>query len=115
MQDRYSNAARVLPWPNRRAAQSAGHRVEVQAVEDNLQTQFDEIEAAVLDYQNETLVAFVAAPSVRQGDISPVAPAPTDWAASVKAVLAKQLPPQSIPTRIFLVEKFVMKPNSGKI
>ena len=92
-----------------------GHRVEGQAVEDILQTQFDEIEAAVLDYQNETLVAFVAAPSVREGDISLVAPAPTDWAAGVKAVLAKQLPPPSIPTRIFLVEKFLMKPVSGKI
>src|SRR5262249_22186567 len=75
----------------------------------------DEIEAAVLDYQNETLVAFVAAPSLRDWDALPVAPAPTDWAAGVKAVLAKQLAPQSVPTRIFLVEKFVMKPVSGKI
>src|SRR5262245_40344681 len=92
-----------------------GHRVEVQAVEDILQTQFDEIEAAVLDYQNETLVAFVAAPSVRGGDVSQVAPAPADWAGGVKAVLAKRLAPSAIPTRIFLVEKFVMKPVSGKI
>ena len=45
-----------------------GHRVEAQAVEDILQTQFSEIEAAVLDYQNEALVAFVAAPSVCDGD-----------------------------------------------
>jgi len=60
-----------------------GHRVEIQAVEDILQAQFGEIEAAVLDYQNEELVAFVVAPSV--------------------------------PTRIFLVENFVMKPVSGKI
>ena len=44
-----------------------GHRVEAQAVEDILQTQFGEIEAAVLDYQNETLVAFVVAPSVCEG------------------------------------------------
>ena len=44
-----------------------GHRVEAQAVEDILQTQFSEIEAAVLDYQNEALVAFVAAPSVCEG------------------------------------------------
>jgi Non-ribosomal peptide synthetase modules and related proteins len=51
-----------------------GHRVEAQAVEDILQTQFREIEAAVLDYQNETLVAFVAAPSVCEGKISVVAP-----------------------------------------
>ena len=92
-----------------------GHRVEAQAVEDILQTQFTEIEAAVLDYQNEILVAFVAAPSICEGEISVVAPAPAEWAARVTAMLAKQLPAPSIPTRIFLVEKFVMKPVSGKI
>src|SRR5208337_4996026 len=92
-----------------------GHRVEAQAVEDILQTQFTEIEAAVLDYQNETLVAFVAAPSICEGEISVVAPAPAEWAARVTAMLAKQLPAPSIPTRIFLVEKFVMQPVSGKI
>ena len=66
-----------------------GHRVEAQAVEDILQTQFGEIEAAVLDYQNETLVAFVAAPSVRDGGIPVVAPAPAEWAARVTATLAQ--------------------------
>jgi non-ribosomal peptide synthetase-like protein len=92
-----------------------GHRVEAQAVEDILQTQFSEIEAAVLDYQNETLVAFVVAPSVCEREISVVASAPTEWAARVTTTLAKQLPAPSVPTRIFLVEKFVMKPVSGKI
>ena len=92
-----------------------GHRVEAQAVEDILQTRFSEIEAAVLDYQNETLVAFVAAPSVCEGEISVVAPAPAEWAARVTATLAKQLPAPSVPTRIFLVEKFAIKPVSGKI
>ena len=92
-----------------------GHRVEAQAVEDILQTQFSEIEAAVLDYQNEALVAFVMAPSIFAGEISVVAPAPAEWAARVTATLAKQLPAPSVPTRIFLVEKFVMKPVSGKI
>ncbi|MGB7770772.1 MAG: AMP-binding protein, partial [Pseudolabrys sp.] len=92
-----------------------GHRVEAQVVEDILQTRFSEIEAAVLDYQNETLVAFVAAPSVCEGKISVVASAPAEWAARVRATLAKQLPAPSVPTRIFLVEKFVMKPVSGKI
>lgn len=92
-----------------------GHRVETQAVEDILQTQFGEIEAAVLDYQNEALVAFVAAPSLCDGDVSMVAPAPAGWAARVTATLARQLPAPSVPTRIFLVEKFVMKPVSGKI
>ncbi len=92
-----------------------GHRVETQAVEDILQTQFGEIEAAVLDYQNEALVAFVAAPSIAKGDVSVVAPAPAEWAARVTAILATQLPEPSIPTSIFLVEKFVMSPVSGKI
>jgi len=92
-----------------------GHRVEAQAVEDILQTQFSEIEAAVLDYQNEALVAFVAAPSVAEEEISVVTPAPAAWAGRVTATLAKQLPAPSVPTRIFLVEKFFMKPVSGKI
>ena len=92
-----------------------GHRVEAQAVEDILQTQFSEIEAAVLDYQNEALIAFVMAPSIFAGEISVVAPAPAEWTARVTATLAKQLPAPSVPTRIFLVEKFVMKPVSGKI
>jgi non-ribosomal peptide synthetase-like protein len=92
-----------------------GHRVEVQAVEDILQTQFSEIEAAVLDYQNETLVAFVVASSVCEDQISVVAPAPAEWAARVTATLAKQLLAPSVPTKIFIVEKFVMNPVSGKI
>jgi non-ribosomal peptide synthetase-like protein len=92
-----------------------GHRVEAQPVEDILQTQFREIEAAVLDYRNEALVAFVAAPSLCRGSISGVAPAPAEWAARVTATLAEQLPAPSVPTRIFLVEKFAMKPVSGKI
>jgi non-ribosomal peptide synthetase-like protein len=92
-----------------------GHRVEAQAVVDILQTQFSEIEAAVLDYQNEALVAFVSAPSICDGAISVVAPAPTEWAARVTATLARQLPAPSVPSRILLVEKFHMQPVSGKI
>lgn len=92
-----------------------GHRVEAQAVEDILHTQFSEIEAAVLDYQNETLVAFVSAPALGKNKICGVADAPAEWAGRVTAVLASQLPAPSVPSRIFLVENFVMKPVSGKI
>lgn len=92
-----------------------GHRVEAQAVEDILHTQFNEIEAAVLDYQNEALVAFVAAPSLWQDGVSEVAAAPPEWSAQVRASLARQLPEPSVPSKIFLVEKFVMKAVSGKI
>ncbi|MEZ5900016.1 MAG: AMP-binding protein [Hyphomicrobiaceae bacterium] len=92
-----------------------GHRVEAQAVEDMLQTQFHEIEAAVLDYQNEALIAFVLAPSLSNGTKAEVAAAPEEWAARITATLARQLPAPSVPSRIVLVEKFVMKPVSGKI
>ncbi|MFY0611522.1 MAG: AMP-binding protein [Hyphomicrobiaceae bacterium] len=92
-----------------------GHRVEAQAVEDILQSRFEEIEAAVLDYQNESLIAFVSAPTIASGPIDVAMPAPANWADSVTTVLAKQLPEFSVPSRIFVVEKFSMKPVSGKI
>jgi len=92
-----------------------GHRVETQAVEDILQSEFGEIEAAVLDYQNEELVAFVSAPSIAGAPIAGAVPAPAKWAAQLSDYLAQKLPAPSVPSRIFLVEKFVMKPVSGKI
>jgi non-ribosomal peptide synthetase-like protein len=92
-----------------------GHRVEIQPVEDLLQSQFLEIEAAVLDYQYQELVAFVAAPSLRAVEIPAVAPAPAAWAARVTERLGRQLPAPSVPTRIFLVDEFVLNPVSGKI
>jgi non-ribosomal peptide synthetase-like protein len=92
-----------------------GHRVEIEPVEDLLRTRFREIEAAVLDYQNDELVAFVQAPSLRKSGIPFVAPAPPEWAARVTEILARQLPAPSVPTRIFLVREFVLNPVSGKI
>jgi non-ribosomal peptide synthetase-like protein len=92
-----------------------GHRVEREPVEDLLQAQFPEIEAAVVDYQNEELVAFVAAPSLSRSGIPAAAPAPPEWAARVTQSLARLLPAPSVPTRIFLVEKFAANPVSGKI
>jgi len=90
-----------------------GQRVEPQAVEDMLQTRFGEIEAAVLDYQNDELVAFVAVRS--KSEAGGPAPAPSRWTARVTATLAGQLPAPSVPTRIFLVDGFDMNPVSGKI
>jgi non-ribosomal peptide synthetase-like protein len=92
-----------------------GHRVETQPVEDMLQTQFSEIDAAVLDYQGEELIAFVAAPSLVEPPRTGVQPAPSAWADRVTSTLADQLPAPSIPSRVFLVDSFVMKPVSGKI
>jgi non-ribosomal peptide synthetase-like protein len=92
-----------------------GHRVEIEPVEDLLRTQFREIETAVLDYQNQELVAFVAAPSLREGEIPVVASAPPEWSARVTESLARQLPAPAVPTRIFLVREFVLNPVSGKV
>ncbi len=92
-----------------------GHRVEVQAVEDILQTQFNEIEAAVLDYQNQELVAFIKAPSILDCGTHIAVPAPEEWSERILQTLKGQLPSPSIPSRIFLVENFAMKPLSGKI
>jgi len=92
-----------------------GHRVEIQPVEDLLEQQFSEIEAAVLDYQNQELVAFVAAPTLWEGKNKAFAPAPTEWAARVTESLAKRFTAASVPTRMFLVEKFVLNSVSGKI
>jgi non-ribosomal peptide synthetase-like protein len=92
-----------------------GHRVESEAVEDLLLTQFKEVEAAVLDYQNGELVAFVAAPSLRGHDAPAAAPAPPQWATRVTDSLARRLPAPSVPTRVFVVEGFAMNPVSGKI
>ncbi len=92
-----------------------GHRVEAQAVEDILQTQFDEIESAVLDYQNQALIAFVVAPSISTERISMVAPAPSKWATKVIATLTGKLPAPSVPSEILLVEKFLLNSVSGKI
>jgi non-ribosomal peptide synthetase-like protein len=92
-----------------------GHRVEAEAVERILETQFGDIEAAVVANQNDSLVAFVAAPSVRDGTSAEVVPAPAPWAARVTDVLSRQLPPPAVPTRIFLVQRFVTNPISGKI
>jgi amino acid adenylation domain-containing protein len=80
-----------------------GHRVEAQAAEDILQTQFKEIEAAVLDYQDEELLAFVTAPTIFKASKSMAVPAPEEWAARATAILKRQLPEPSVPTRIFLV------------
>jgi non-ribosomal peptide synthetase-like protein len=92
-----------------------GHRVEREPVEDLLLTQFEEVEAAVLDYQNQELVAFVIAPSLREGELTAVAPAPAEWAARVTECLARRLPAPSVPARIFVVDKFDSSPVSGKI
>lgn len=95
-----------------------GHRVEIQPVEDLLHARCAEIESAVVDYQGEELVAFVVAPTIAAGHLPAerdVAVAPEHWAVEVLRLLAGELPEPSVPSRLFLVRSFTLKPLSGKI
>jgi len=95
-----------------------GHRVEIQPVEDLLQTRFTEIESAVLDYQDGELIAFVVASGPAAGQLPAdreVVAAPAAWAAPLLAELAAELAEPSVPSRLFLVRRFPLKPLSGKI
>ena len=69
-----------------------------------------EIEAAVLDYQRDAMRSSCASVERRF-----LARQRRGMDCPGTATLAKQLPAPSVPTKIFLVEKFVMKPVSGKI
>ena len=95
-----------------------GHRVEIQPIEDLLQTRCAEIESAVVDYQGEELIAFVVAAGLAAEHLPAgceVAAAPEVWAARVLAELAAELAEPSVPSRLFLVRSFTLKPLSGKI
>ncbi len=92
-----------------------GHRVEIQPIEDALQSRFEDIDAAVVDYRNEELIAFVSAPRHLEPESAGVRAAPPDWSKRVLDELSDCLPAISVPSRIFLVESFVMQPVSGKI
>ena len=92
-----------------------GHRVEAEAVENILQTQFGEIEAAVLAYQNDSLVAFVVAPSVRNGTGRGRSGAGSVGCAGNGHLVARNSQLPRSRRRIFLVESFVTNPISGKI
>ena len=92
-----------------------GHRVEVQPVEDLLQTQFRRSRRRC--WTTRTRSSSPSSPRRRSADgrVPVVAPAPAEWAARVRESLARQLPAPSVPTRIFLVEQFALNPVSGKI
>ena len=92
-----------------------GHRVEIQPIEDLLQSEFEEIEAAVIDYRNEELIAFVAAPTMLSDTSGSAVAAPSDWTQRVLSRLSLTLPAIAVPARVFMVPSFTLKPISGKI
>ncbi len=94
-----------------------GHRVEAQGIESFLQDSIEDIESAVLAYRNDELVAFVLAPergAFVPGD-APVKMAPVDWVQPIQFQLRQQFPEHAVPSRLFLVPEFPLKPLSGKI
>jgi non-ribosomal peptide synthetase-like protein len=90
-----------------------GHRVEVQPIEDLMQREFDAIETAVLDYRDNELIAFIAAPSLEVHDEVSLAPEPL--ARAVQQRLAEDFPDHAVPSRLFVVRAFALKLLSGKI
>jgi non-ribosomal peptide synthetase-like protein len=94
-----------------------GHRVEAQGIESFLQDVIDDIDTAVIDYRNDELIAFVIAPSRSPENLKhhSTLPAPADWARSIQIELRRQFPEHAIPSKIFLVPQFILKPLSGKI
>lgn len=94
-----------------------GHRVEAQGIESFLQDSIDDIDSAVIDYQNDELVAFVIAPerAVSAWEDAALQRAPAAWTQSVQSKLRQYFPEHAIPSRLFLVPEFPLKPLSGKI
>jgi non-ribosomal peptide synthetase-like protein len=94
-----------------------GHRVETQGIESFLQDVIEDIDTAVIDYRNDELIAFVIAPDRSPANLEHYSTllAPEDWARSIQIELRRQFPEHAVPSRIFLVPQFVLKPLSGKI
>lgn len=94
-----------------------GFRVEAQPIESLLQDHFPEIDTAVLDCQNDELVAFIRAPSlwVSDSDVANTAPLRHDMCERARAMIAQTNPPYAVPGRFFLIRDFTLMPASGKI
>ena len=95
-----------------------GFRVETQPIESLLQDEFSEIETAVLDCQNDELIAFIkSAQSERPaaGAQTAVALLQAPWIERAQESLRRKFPTYAVPSRYFQVESFNLVPASGKI
>ena len=95
-----------------------GIRDETHTIESLLQDHFEEVETAVLDCQNDELIAFVKLPESSQiSDSSSVdafllrAP----WIDRAHQLLKRSFPDYAVPSRYFAVRKFNLVLASGKI
>jgi non-ribosomal peptide synthetase-like protein len=94
-----------------------GYRVEAQPIESLLQDQFADIETAVLDCQNNELVALLSAPALWSEDTagSNIQPVNHVLVGEAQQLISARFPPYAVPSRFFVVKRFELVPASGKI
>ena len=94
-----------------------GYRVEAQPIESLLQDHFPAIETAVLDCQNDELVALLRAPSLLPATALPgnIHRLDHDLIDDAQRLISERYPPYSVPSRFFVVHEFKLVSASGKI
>ena len=94
-----------------------GYRVEAQPIESLLQDQFANIETAVLDCQDNELVALLRAPALWLDDTAGTNIQLLNHAlvGEAQQLISARFPPYAVPSRFFLVNQLELVPASGKI
>lgn len=94
-----------------------GYRVEAQPIESLLQDQFADIETAVLDCQDNELVALLRAPALWSEESAATNIQPLNHAlvGEAQQLISARFPPYAVPSRFFVVNRFELVPASGKI
>ncbi|MDG2459975.1 MAG: AMP-binding protein [Luminiphilus sp.] len=93
-----------------------GYRVEVQPIESLLQDHFPAIETAVLDCQDNELIALLRAPSLSlAASTKPIQRLHHGMVDEAQKLISERFPPYAVPSRFFLIEQFNLVTASGKI
>ena len=94
-----------------------GYRVEAQPIESLLQDQFADIETAVLDCQDNELVALLRAPALWSQDTAAtnIQSLNHGLVSEAQQLISARFPPYAVPSRFFVVNQFELVPTSGKI
>jgi amino acid adenylation domain-containing protein len=94
-----------------------GYRVEAQPIESLLQDQFADIETAVLDCQDNELVALLRAPVLWSQDTTAtnIQSLNHGLVSEAQQLISARFPPYAVPSRFFVVNQFELVPASGKI
>ena len=94
-----------------------GYRVEAQPIESLMQDQFADIETAVLDCQDNELVALLRAPALWSQDTAAnnIQPLNHGLVSEAQQLISARFPPYAVPSRFFVVNQFELVPASGKI